>query len=129
MKHPPQEPDAVPSGLVTAIIGLVIVAIGVAVVIMRGMETHRTRELRGDPRASAVQRTGVPGEVNAMETAPFALEAQGIMDHELAGLRLGRYGWVDRARQIVHVPIGVAFDLYLARQQAAGAPQARRGQP
>ena len=64
MKHPPQEPDALPAGLVTVVIGLAIVSIAVAVVIMRGIETSRTRELHGDPGAPAEQMTGVPGEIN-----------------------------------------------------------------
>lgn len=129
MKHPAQEPDIVPSGLVTLVIGGVILAIAIGVTVMWGIARYRTSELRGDPTALAEQRFGVPREVNAMEMVPFTEEAQGLASHELSEKVLNSYGWVDEKRQIVRVPIGVAFDLYLARHRSATSPVARRRKP
>jgi hypothetical protein len=129
MKHPAQEPDIVPSGLITLVIGFVILAIAIGVLVMWGIARYRTQQLHGDPTELADQRLGVPREVNAMEMVPFTEEAQGIASHELSDKVLNSYGWVDEKRQILHVPIGVAFDLYLARHRAGTSPVARRRKP
>ncbi|HEU4611616.1 MAG TPA: hypothetical protein VFS15_06045 [Kofleriaceae bacterium] len=129
MKHPAQEPDIVPTGLITLVIGVVIVAMGIGVLVMWGIARFRTEQLRGDPTELAEQRLGVPREVNAMEMVPFTEEAQGLASHALGEKVLNSYGWVDEQRQIVHVPIGVAFDLYLARHHAGTPPVARRRKP
>jgi len=123
MKHPPQEPESVPAGaIIGAIIG-VIVAIGIGGIVAYGIATWRTDELAGDPSAAAEQMRGVPPEVNAMETTPFSVEAQGPGSHRVAESHLSSYGWIDREHRIVHVPIDVAFDLYLARGQGLASLQ------
>lgn len=126
MKHPVQEPNTVPAGAITGTIIGVIIAIAVGVLLAYGIETWRSHELAGDPSAAAEQMSGVPPEVNAMETLPFSVEAQGLDSHRVAESYLSSYGWVDRDHRIVHVPIDVAFDLYLARGQGlarkGGAP-------
>lgn len=129
MRHPAQEPDIVPSGLIMVVIGFVVLAMGIGVVVMWGIARYRTHELQGDPTELAEQRLGVLREVNAMEMVPFVDEAQGLASHELSDKVLNSYGWVDEKRQIVRVPIGVAFDLYLARHRAGTPPLARRRQP
>ncbi len=130
MKHPPQEADLVPSNLVVATIVGVIVAIVIGCVIARGIATWRTAVLRSDESAPAEQMQGVPPNVNAIETLPFSVEAQGPASHRVAEAWLASYGWVDRSRRVVHVPIDVALDVYLASGQASGqasGPAPRRG--
>jgi len=134
MKHPPQEPNLVPSHLVVAAILGVIVAIAIGCVIAQGIAAWRTAVLRSDASAAAERMQGVPPEVvppevNAIETLPFSVEAQGLASHQVAEAQLSGYGWVDRGRRIIHVPIGVAFDVYLAKlASASGAgPTPRRG--
>jgi hypothetical protein len=134
MKHPPQDPDLVPSNLVVAAILGVIVAIVIGCVVTQGIASWRTAELHSDPSASAERMQGappeVPPEVNAMETVLFSVQAQGPESHRVAETWLSGYGWVDRGRRILHVPIDVAFDVYLATQQASGRaapPAPRRG--
>jgi hypothetical protein len=134
MKHPPQDPDLVPANLVVATILGVIVAIVIGCVIAHGIAAWRTTALRSDASAPAERMQGVPPQVvppdvNAMETAPFTVEALGFVSHRVADDWLSRYGWVDRGRRIVHVPIEVAFDAYLAAQQASGSAPRRGGAP
>jgi hypothetical protein len=118
MIHPPQEPDVLPSRLIATVIVSVIVAIVIGVSTMKIIEGYRTRELDGDPRAGAEEMSGVPASVNALETEPFVLPAQGVAENERAERVLEGYSWVDRDHQILRVPITVAFDLYLARRPA-----------
>ncbi|HEX7836425.1 MAG TPA: hypothetical protein VF469_03130, partial [Kofleriaceae bacterium] len=117
MKHPVQEPNTVPAGPIAGTIIGVVVAIGIGALVAHGILAWRTDVLAGDPSAPAEQMRGVPPEVNAMETLPFSVEAQGLASHQVAESHLSSYGWIDRDHRIVRVPIDVAFDLYLARGQ------------
>jgi len=134
MKHPAQEPDLIASNAVVASILGVIAAIAIGCVIAQGIAGWRTAALRGDPSAAAERMQGippevVPPEVNAIETLPFSVDAQGLASHQLAEAQLSGYGWVDRGRRILHVPIEVAFDVYLAKlaSGSAAGPTPRRG--
>lgn len=125
MKHPTQEPNTVPGGLISAVIAGTIVVIVISLVIMRRIETWRTGVLHSDSSAAAEQMKDLPQEVSAIETRPFSVEARGIDDNAAAERVLTSYAWVDRTRGIMRVPIEVAFDVYLARTQAP-TPVARR---
>jgi hypothetical protein len=129
MKHPPQEPNLIPSNLVVASTLGVIVAIAIGCVVAHAIATWRTAEQRSNPRAPAERLQGVPPEVvppdvNAIETLPFSVEAQGLASHQLAEAWLSGYGWVDRGRRIIRIPIEVAFDAYLARLAPGASPGA-----
>ena len=119
MRHPPQEADIVPGGkLLTVGIGVIVATIiGVFVAYGIGACASRetgTRWMSGNP-------VEPPREVSGMETAVFTAEAQGIELNRRAEEHLRRYTWVDRDKGIVRVPIEVAFDLFLTRQQKGGA--------
>ncbi len=137
MKHPPQEPDLVPSNLVVATILGVIVAIVIGCVIAHGIAAWRTAALRSDASALAERMRGippevVPPEVNAMEAAPFSVAALGPASHQVAEAWLSGYGWVDRGRRIIRVPIDVAFEVYLAKPapgSTSGPAPGRGGAP
>lgn len=133
MNHPPQEPNLIPSNLVIASMLGVIAAIAIGCVVAQAIATWRTAEQGSNPRAPAERLRGVPPEVvppevNAIETLPFRVEAQGLASHRVAEVWLSGYGWIDRGRRIIHIPIDVAFDAYLARLAGASSPTApRRG--
>jgi hypothetical protein len=129
MKHPPQEPNQVPSNLAVGALLGVIAAIAIGCVSAHAIAAWRTGELAGDPSAPAEQLQGVPAEVNAIETLPFSVEAQGLEEHRVAASRLSSYGWIDRGRRILHVPIDVAFDVYLASRPASRPAPWRGGAP
>lgn len=134
MKHPAQEANLVPSNLVVAAILGVIVAIAIGCVVAQGIASWRTAEQHSNLHAPAERLRGgppevVPPDVNAMETLPFSVQAQGPESHRVAEAWLSSYGWVDRGRRIVHVPIDVAFDVYLATQQVPGPAPRRGGAP
>jgi len=58
---------------------------------------------------------------------PLATSASGMFERHAAPVltrespeRLSSYGWVDRERRIVHIPIERAKQLYLSRQHGPG---------
>jgi hypothetical protein len=129
MKHPAQEPNLVPSNLVVAAILGVVAAIAIGCLGASAIASRRSAAQRSNPRAPGARLRGVPPEVvppevNAIETVPFSIEAQGLASHRLAEAWLSGYGWIDRGRRIVRVPIDVAFEVYLASQgpRRGGAP-------
>ena len=115
MKHPPQERDLVPgrtiagisAGVVAATIGGVLVAWGILRCDARDVE---------DERMSSRLLDEASAEVNAMERALFQLEAQGLEMNQRAAAHLSSYGWIDRDRGLVRIPIHAAFRVLLERQ-------------
>jgi hypothetical protein len=110
-----------------------IATIAIGCVIAQAIASWRTAEQHSNPRAPAERLRGVPpevvpSEVNAIETLPFSVEAQGLASHRVAEAWLSGYGWVDRGRRIIRIPIVAAFDVYLARRMPGPAPQ-RGGAP
>lgn len=119
MKHPPQEADIIPGRTIAGVGIGVIVAIVIGALAAYLIDACRTHELGYE----SIPHETMPAEVNAMETTVFASEAQGIESHGRAEQVLASYGWVDRDKQLVRVPIEVAFELLLARQyDGGGAP-------
>jgi len=142
MKHPLQEPDLVPSNLAVGAILAVIAAIAIGCLGADAIATWRTAEQHGSPHAPAERLRGVPPdvvppEVNAMETLPFSVQAQGLESHRVAEAWLSSYGRVDRGRRILRVPVEVAFDVFLSPRQSprqsprtsSQAPSRRGGAP
>ena len=119
MMHPPQEQNVIPGRRVAGVGVAVIVAIAAGALVAQGIASCRTRELATEGQAA--RGPAIPADVHGMETRVFTVEAQGLDMHAQAEAQLAHYGWVDRDRGIVHVPIDVAFDLYLARA-AGGKP-------
>jgi len=119
VKHPPQESDLIPGRTVTGVLigAVVATAVGVGIAFFLGRCRSEQLGVAWIPPPPTPQILGV---VNAMNTRPFTVEAQGLEEHARAEGYLGSYGWVDPQTQIVHVPIGVAIELLLARQREAG---------
>jgi hypothetical protein len=114
MKHPAQERDLVPGRAIAGISVGVIAATVAGVLVAWGILRCDARDVE-DERLSA--RPGeVIEEVNAMERALFQLEAQGLEMNARAAAYLSSYGWVDRDRGLVRIPIHAAFRVLLERQ-------------
>jgi hypothetical protein len=76
-----------------------------------------------DPAAA----NGLPRAASANGAAPPALAADRQAAARGAARRLQSYGWSDRERRTVHIPISRAVELYLAREQLEPvAPGERR---
>ena len=116
MKTNQQEPDRIASRPVLTVVLATIVATAIGVLVAWWLEIGQLAQIRGDlPPTRPAQ---VPTEVNAMETAPFARRAQGLETNQAAEAWLGSWGWLDRERGLVHMPIDTAIDLYLSGQEA-----------
>jgi hypothetical protein len=105
-----QEPDVVASRTVLAVLAATLIAVAIGDSIAWALSADAP-----GPRAAGEpgEPIGMPAEVNAMETAPFAVRAQGIDDRRQSEAWLDSYGWVDREAGVVHIPIDRAIDLYL----------------
>ncbi len=72
---------------------------------------------RGSPRPAAT--FGEPAHIETSLFSPGTMPSS----QTAARVRLGQYGWVNRAAGVVHVPIERAMELYL-HQADASAPRA-----
>jgi len=132
MIHPAQEQDVVPGRKLLVSGGALIAAIILCVLVAYGIGRCASYDWSAARRTPAVP---MPNEVNAMETSVIRSEAQGLETNQRAEEYLHTFGWVDPKQQIVHIPIEVAFQLYLERQvkpapqQPAPPPQQGQGQP
>lgn len=113
MSQVEQEPDVVPSRgvLVSLVATLAIIALGTLVA--------WAIEAAGGATGAARPAPAAPTEVNAMERTVFDERAQGLESRDQAEQALRAYGWIDRERGIIHIPIDVAIDLTIAGQEAA----------
>jgi hypothetical protein len=121
VKHPPQEPDLVPGPAIAGIGAGVVMAVIAGVLVAHFLGSCRARQL-GTAWLPPAQLPELPSDVNAMETRPFTVEAQGLGDHARDEAWLRSYGWVDRAAGIAHLPIDTAAGLYLERRAQRGRP-------
>lgn len=118
MIHPPQEPDVVPGRTVAGVgIGVIIATI-VGVLVAYGLGQCRMRQLGVERAAGA--REQVKPEASHIERTVFGEEAAGVEDNVRAVAVLDGYAWVDRAKQIVRIPVERAYPLVIARQRAGG---------
>lgn len=119
MRHPPQESDLLHGGKAAGVIVAAVIATVVGVVVAWGIGSCRSRSLEVEWRPA--ERPTVPAKINAMESTPFSIEAEGLEQHQRDEQWLSEYGWVDKQAQLVHIPIDVAIELYLERQPVRGA--------
>jgi hypothetical protein len=99
-----QEPDRIPRGLTR----IAAVVIG----IMIGASIGAT-ELIGPARIGETMWIGaLPAP--QIETTPFRMISAPEREARRAATVLQQYGWVDRSRGVIHVPLEVATELYLA---------------
>lgn len=111
MRHPPQEQDLVPGRTIAGVSAGVVAATIAGVLAAYAIGRCDAPEL-GAGRTSPQ----VAAEVSAMERLPFQVEAQGLEANRRAAAHLSSYGWIDRERGIVHIPIEAAFQVLLTRR-------------
>ena len=100
-----QEPDLVPRNLIresALVLGIAIAACIGATLLLGG---HRLF-------AHVPVDTAPPAR---LDTELFQDQTEAERAKVAAAERLKQYGWVDRARGIIHIPIDVAIEQYLAR--------------
>ena len=96
------DPDRVPTRLVVVASIIVVIAILASIGAAFLVGGHWLRE---------TMRTDEPPA--QIETSVFREQTEAERDRTAAADHLTRYGWVDRDRAIVHVPLEVAIELYL----------------
>jgi hypothetical protein len=101
-----------------AVLGVVVTAIGVWLAWQLQGLTERSLVA---PAGFVAARQGSPPEdMNAIEMNMFREHTDAEHPSELPA-RLRDYGWSDRQRRTVHIPLNQALLLYLAGQRAAAA--------
>jgi len=98
-----QEPDRVPSRPIRA--SVIVIAIAIvcsigAVVLLAGPDLGEVVH----PRVEPPER---------IDTQLFPLETPAEHARFDADVRLHAYGWADRSRGLVHIPLDVAAEIYL----------------
>jgi hypothetical protein len=119
--HKSEDQIDFPKVIAVGVVSLVVFALGVfwaSAILHR--ETKRAEETTGlSSRPTQIGKA----EIGIVDQVPFS------GDHRLAdwrqerSSRLNSYGWVDRAKGIVHVPIERAIDATLAGALPEGAPK------
>ena len=115
MKDVEEREDVPPRAILGLTLGFVLlVAVGVLLVVLL------LKLARREPSASAVPSRAMQQreEVNHLELSLFATAPRESKSRARAIERLGSYGYVDRQRGIVHIPIDRAIDLYVDRHAA-----------
>jgi hypothetical protein len=121
------EPDrvdqrfVVAAGLATFVITVLCCA--VAWLVLRGSSSKAAiavvHQLRAERPPAEVNWI----EANLLEGKPARPPMTDEQHH------LSSFGWSDRARGVIHIPVERAFDLYLAGERASGAPPERPEKP
>lgn len=108
---PLQQDDRIASRwIVLVLLGVVAIsALSVSWVFVRIPPNLAAREAAPDIDRDA------PRVINGVDWSLFSEAAPGIELREKQQQRLRSYGWVDRDRGIVHIPIDDAIDIYLSR--------------
>ncbi len=94
-----------------------VVAVGVAALLLGKDQAG----LAGGP-AERVKTEGsvAPPTLGLIEQTLIEHEARGVDERRVEEERLHRYGWVDRARGVAHIPIEEAMDMVVAESARAG---------
>jgi hypothetical protein len=114
-------PDLVPRGfvlrLLIAMIAISIVLCVVAYLLLR-MRESALRPGRAFPEA----KLGAPRQVSGLREAPFAESPSRPLLQERQRILVNSYGWVDRQKRVVHIPVKRAMELELQRAAAGAQP-------
>jgi hypothetical protein len=108
-----QEPDHVPGKIVVLVLGGAVLIASLAVAVEALMLAKA--EPRGRLRSALPRETAAVGSIQQR-----TFDRRGVgTELKAAQLRhLTSYGWVDRDRGVVHVPIDRAMDLWIERSRA-----------
>jgi len=108
--HPPAEEDVLPSGQIylVGVIALVVFFVG-SVAAGVGMKAIQRQQNPEGP--ALVPHEGGQGKIGIVEQRLFEHSNMGPTWREAAHQRLDSFGWVDREKGIVHIPIDRAMDM------------------
>lgn len=128
-----QEPDAVSGRSITIIALCVVVVTAIGVLIAWQLREAARRPIGAEADFHAKRWGEPPAEVNAIELSQFPNAGRedrwepspGVQ--ELAVQDPQQYGWSDRARDKVRIPLSRAKELYLLRLEAASRDAGRAG--
>ncbi len=111
---PPSEPDR-PS-ILGVFIGLVVVLalFACSLVVTYLYLLRRVNELHPHPEVPYAPLALRKATLNVVNQDLFTLDTRGYQLAQFERERLESYGWVDRSRGVIHVPIGVAMEKALA---------------
>ncbi len=102
------------------VISLVVFALGIlwALALLRH-ETARVERLTGKYRPPLLGSQ----EIGIVDQVPFTSDHRLEIWRRERAARLGSYGWVDRGKGLVHIPIERAMDAVAAGALPEGAPK------
>jgi hypothetical protein len=127
--HPRSEDDRISSGKIVAVGVGALVVFFIASWITAAYLFATVNERPVPPMPAEIGQS----KIGMVEQDPFALAFRGERDRAARLEHLDGYGWIDRERGIVHLPIGRAMDLYLKGRRATGpepgAAPPKGGQP
>jgi hypothetical protein len=103
-----------------------VIAVGVASLIVFAAATFWSFKLM-DREMRVLQPTGpaAPGteigkpEIGIVDQVPFEMTRSAVKTREQARAWLSSYGWIDRDKGVIHVPIDRAIDDFLAQEKGS----------
>lgn len=109
---PPPERESLRAKHVVAAFGLGLAAVALTLSAARLWEAHALPEAKAPPPQVGAK------EIARVFQAPFPLENSARDEREAQRARLDGYGWVDRERGIIHLPIERAMQLIVSSEPA-----------
>jgi hypothetical protein len=114
--HPLQERDHLPFAKIVLTAAAAVVVFTVGILWAWGILRGPRPDLRGPGSVMGAARIG-QAEIGIVDQVPFASAAGPEPSRAEAARHLASYGWVDRRRGIIHVPVEQAIERLL---RAAG---------
>ncbi|HSP79884.1 MAG TPA: hypothetical protein VLQ93_15230 [Myxococcaceae bacterium] len=115
---PEREAVGIRTPLVVAVGFGTLVVFAFAVVATWAVLQYRERHL--NPYGASVPAVLGQPDINIVNQTPFVRDTRAYQLLESKRARLGTYGWVDRERGLVHIPIERAMERVVERR---GAPR------
>lgn len=119
MQRPGPQPEGIATARVVTIALAALVVFALAVLAVWFVLRHRVGRLRtaGGEIPAALGRP----EIGLVNQRPFPVEDRASRKWESSAERLESYGWVDRERNLIHVPIRTAMEDWLESRRARPA--------
>jgi hypothetical protein len=106
--------------VMVGVVSLIVFAVSVVVAgMLLKWDTGRLHDARG--RATAGTQLG-KAEIGIVDQVEFDLDRRVDVWRASNKKRLGSYGWVDRSKGVVHIPIDKAMEEVISQTAAAPAP-------
>ena len=112
--HPRQQPDLLPRGWLIGIFAVITV-----LVIALGAWAVALAHVGPGEHEPVPERVPAALDRSALDWWPYEADEPPVRARALDRERLQRWGWVDPARGLVHMPIDAAIDEAIAEAEAA----------